>query len=228
MEVPNRLCDHNQMPARRVLAAAISVLAVLSLSWVVLLVIGRESPSAGPGPLSTPEGAFVQPGWLNQPPFQAAVEPVPAAVVAEMTGVSWRPGCPVDPAQLRLVRLSFRGFDNAVHEGELVVHADLVGAVTVAFRALYDNGERIHSMQRVERYGGEDAARAADNTFAFTCTPRPEGGWSPHAYGRAIDLNPTDHPSPMNPNDPLAATVARTGLRWVQDGPEHAHLEPAS
>ena len=43
--------------------------------------------------------------------------------LASETGVSWRPGCPVSLGQLVLLRLSYWGFVDAAHEGELVVNA---------------------------------------------------------------------------------------------------------
>lgn len=51
-------------------------------------------------------------------------------------------------------------------------------------------------MEPIERYGGNDyASIEADNTSAFNCRSRVgNGGWSEHAYGRAIDINPLKNP----------------------------------
>jgi hypothetical protein len=48
----------------------------------------------------------------------------------------------------------------------------------------------------VDAYGGSDfASIEADNTSAFNCRPvSGGGGWSQHAYGRAIDVNPIENP----------------------------------
>ena len=56
------------------------------------------------------------------PPFHASTAPVTAAAL----GASWRPGCPVGPAQLRTVRVSFVGFDGRAHTGALVVNRSVM------------------------------------------------------------------------------------------------------
>jgi hypothetical protein len=60
--------------------------------------------------------------------YEAQILPIDAATAAEMTGVSWRAGCPVPLSDLRLVGLTYWGFDNIAHSGELVVHTDVAAA----------------------------------------------------------------------------------------------------
>ena len=109
---------------------------------------------------------------------------------------SWRPGCPVGPAQLRLVRLSYWGFDRRVHVGALVVRDRVADDVVKVFRRLYSERFPIRRMRKVDAYrGSDDASMAADNTSAFNC--RFVSGtrrWSQHAYGEAIDVNPVENP----------------------------------
>jgi hypothetical protein len=40
---------------------------------------------------------------------------------------SWHPGCPVAPSRLRLITMTYRGFDHKVHAGRLVVNAAVTG-----------------------------------------------------------------------------------------------------
>jgi hypothetical protein len=130
------------------------------------------------------------------PPFQATVEPISAELAAEMTGVSWRPGCPVSISDLRLISMPHRGFDGQAHHGELVVHEDVATDVVAVFAALYADGFPIRRMQRVEAYGGDDdASMATDNTSAFNCREITGGGAvSIHSLGLAIDINPVENP----------------------------------
>jgi D-alanyl-D-alanine carboxypeptidase len=111
---------------------------------------------------------------------------------------SYRAGCPVPPAQLRLVRVSYRGFDGRRHVGSLVVHRRVAGDVVTAFRRLYAARFPIRRMVPVSAYrGSDDASMAADNTSAFNCRPAvgsSQGSWSMHAYGLAIDVNPVENP----------------------------------
>jgi D-alanyl-D-alanine carboxypeptidase len=130
-------------------------------------------------------------------PTSAFTATVSAVTAAEL-GSSWRPGCPVAPEGLRLLRLSYWGFDGQPHVGSLVVAASVTTAVTEAFRTLYDQRFPIRRMEPVDVYGADDdASMAADNTSAFNCRPAVAEGpphWSNHAYGLAIDVNPVENP----------------------------------
>lgn len=112
-------------------------------------------------------------------------------------GASWREGCPLDPAQLRLVEIDFQGFDGATHRGEMVVHEALVDEVQAIFADLLAMGYPIERMQTVDNYpGAEDELSMRDNnTSAYNCRGIPgSSNWSEHAYGRAIDINPLMNP----------------------------------
>jgi hypothetical protein len=127
-----------------------------------------------------------------QPPFAQSVSPVTAADLP----YSWHRGCPVGPAQLRRLRVSYWGFDGRAHRGTLIVHRSTVGDLTKVFRRLYLAEFPIRRMRSVDAYrANDDRSMAADNTSAFNCrfvsgTTR----WSMHAYGKAIDVNPVENP----------------------------------
>ena len=128
------------------------------------------------------------------PPFHVSVSPVTAAEL----GRSWHRGCPVAPADLRTLRISFVGFDGHAHTGAIVIHRDVTGDVTTVFHRLYDARFPIRRMQPTARYGGSDRrSMAADNTSAFNCryasAPGPKR-WSAHAFGKAIDVNTIENP----------------------------------
>ena len=127
------------------------------------------------------------------PRFAASVSPVRWADVR----YSWRPGCPVGPSQLRLIRVTHWGFDGRPHNGRLVVNRRAAAAVVRVFRRLYAARFPIRRLVPVSAYrGNDDASMAADNTSGFNCR-RAVGstdGWSMHAYGLAIDVNPVENP----------------------------------
>jgi hypothetical protein len=127
-------------------------------------------------------------------PFVGTVSPVRQQDMR----FSHRNGCPVGPADLRLVRVSFRGFNGRTHVGALVVHRRITGDVIRVFRRLYTAGFPIRRMTPVSAYrGSDDASMAADNTSGFNCrraVGSATGGWSQHAYGTAIDVNPVENP----------------------------------
>ena len=111
---------------------------------------------------------------------------------------TYRAGCPVPPAELRLVRVSHWGFDGEPHTGSLVVNRRVTGDVIGVFRRLYAARFPIRRMVPVSAFrGDDDASMAADNTSAFNCRAAvgsPTGRWSMHAFGLAIDVNPVENP----------------------------------
>lgn len=115
---------------------------------------------------------------------------------AQMTGVSWHEGCPVGLGDLRLITLTYRGFDGRAHTGRLVVNRSATGVLVSVFRRLYAAGFPIRRMEPVDRYGGDDfRSIEADNTSAFNCRAATGSShWSNHAYGLAIDVNPIENP----------------------------------
>jgi hypothetical protein len=128
------------------------------------------------------------------PPFHVTTKPVTAAQL----GRSWRPGCPVGPAELRILRVSYVGFDGRTHTGSIVVNRRVTRDVTVVFSRLYAARFPIHRMRPVAAYGGSDTrSMAADNTSGFNCRYAVAPGsksWSVHAYGEAIDVNTIENP----------------------------------
>ncbi len=129
-------------------------------------------------------------------PFRGSVTPLPSALQETMTGISWRPGCPVPLSDLRLVRARHWGFDGRTHSGRIVVHRDVAEKVLAVFRRLYAARFPIRRLVPVDAYGASDfRSIEADNTSAFNCrTVEGTSRWSEHAYGRAIDLNPIENP----------------------------------
>jgi hypothetical protein len=133
-------------------------------------------------------------GVYVPPPFSYRT----AAVTATELGKSWHSGCPVGPASLTAVTMTYWGFDNVSHSGTLVVNRAVVSSVVAAFKSIYAARFPIRRMQPIAAYGGDDnASMAADNTSAFNCRRAVSNGppsWSMHAYGEAIDINTLENP----------------------------------
>jgi hypothetical protein len=123
------------------------------------------------------------------------VEPVGAGTAHPLAS-SWRPGCPVGPADLRAVTFPHHRLDGSTTRGVLIVHRDVVHDVATMVRAAWGSRFPIAQARPIDDFGGDDdASMAADNSSAFNC--RAVAGtttWSQHAYGRAVDLNPVRNP----------------------------------
>jgi D-alanyl-D-alanine carboxypeptidase len=131
---------------------------------------------------------------LQAPPFGHAVSRVTAAQLPH----SWHHGCPVAPAQLRRLRVTYWGFDRRAHIGTLVVNFRAVRPLVKVFSRLYAARFPVRRMRLIDAYGGNDErSLAADNTAAFNCRYAIAAGpkrWSSHAYGLAVDVNPVENP----------------------------------
>jgi hypothetical protein len=140
--------------------------------------------------------ATVSPPARPSSDFYVKVSRISSPLKWRMTGKSWHRGCPVPIRDLRLIRVSYRGFDRKRRIGKLVANKDAVADLVHALRSMYRRSFKIHRMRLVDRYGGSDRrSMRADNTSAFNCR-RVAGtsSWSEHAYGRAIDINPVENP----------------------------------
>ncbi|MEU9144592.1 M15 family metallopeptidase [Streptomyces sp. NPDC048349] len=161
-------------------------LASRAAAAVVLLSTATLACTAASAP---PPGVRAQ----AHPALAAVVERVPPAAL----GATYRPGCPVGPDRLRLIRMNHWGFDGKVHRGELVVHEGAVQPLLRVFGKAFDAKFPIRRMRSAAAYGGDDArSMAHDNTSAFNCrqvTGDP-GRLSRHAHGDAVDVNPVENP----------------------------------
>lgn len=178
------------------------VLATVGLSAVGLSagVLGACSSRPAVPAVATTVTAAAATTATRPPPtstilgFEGRISRVTAADLP----TSWRPGCPVGPEELRLLHLTYWGFDDRPHPGALVVHASVSEAIVEVFRRLYERRFPIRRMELVDVYGGSDEASiAADNTSGFNCRNAVSSGpphWSAHAYGRAVDVNPVENP----------------------------------
>jgi hypothetical protein len=125
------------------------------------------------------------------------VSSVGAVTTAEL-GATWHAGCPVGARQLRVLKMSYVGFDKKTHLGTIVVNQAVTASVLRVFRLLFEARFPIKEMVPESAYHGNDnAAAAADDTSGFNCRDAVAAGaprWSVHAYGEAIDVDDVQNP----------------------------------
>jgi hypothetical protein len=150
------------------------------------------TPTATSTATATPRAARVR----AAPRYTFSSRRLGPALRRRLTGSSWHRGCPVPLSGLRHLHVGYWGFDRHPHVGEMVVSTASVAPVKRAFRTLFAVRFPIRRMRLVDDYGASDyASIEADNTSAFNCRDVTGGsGWSEHAYGRAIDINPIENP----------------------------------
>ncbi|OBH25413.1 peptidase M15 [Mycobacterium sp. E342] len=161
---------------------------MLAACLMLVQCTAAQPPSAAPSRSATPSSSANATSSAG-----ATVDPVTAAEL----GASWRPGCPVEPGRLRRITFAHIGFDGQAHRGELIVQEDLVPDVIAIFEQLYRLRYPVEKIRTVDHYSDADDELSMEdnNTSAFNCRTIPgTDEWSPHAYGRAIDLNPLVNP----------------------------------
>ncbi|WP_346349094.1 M15 family metallopeptidase [Rhizohabitans arisaemae] len=155
------------------------------------------------GSVSAPAMMDPTTGTPSAPATATPTAQTPQAFKAEVTPIrreqvkhSWRPGCPVPFTQLRMITMTYWGFDGQPHTGHLVVNAAVTQDVIKVFNKLYDMRFPIKRMEPVDTYRGSDFdSIEADNTSAFNCRKATgSSNWSNHSLGTAIDLNPQENP----------------------------------
>ncbi|MBA2574057.1 MAG: M15 family metallopeptidase [Nocardioidaceae bacterium] len=194
----------------------------------------------------------------------APAPPVTAnAVVRPIPKLQWRriveagmvrPECPIQRrGQLRRVDVNHYDFRGRVRRGQLVVNADVAPSTSRVFTALFAAEFPIRRMQSVEAYAGDNTASLrADNTAAFNCRRPTQINApfldSPHANGRAIDVNPQENPwmdlrcdcwspgSRFAERRPGPGRILRNGVGWREfraegwiwqniDVPDYMHFD---
>jgi hypothetical protein len=135
--------------------------------------------------------------WFADPlttEWRATISPVPAYVIARST---WHAGCPVEVNELAYVVMTYWGFDDKAHMGEMLINASVAADIVNVFHTLYDARYPIEEM-RVWSVEEMNAPPTGDinMTDSYTCRPvvTTTSGWSMHSYGLAIDLNPFQNP----------------------------------
>ncbi len=176
-----------------------------------------------------------------------------------MTGKTWHRGCPVGRSRLRHVRINYWDYRGYRRRGELVANADAAGRIAAALAEMYDHKLPIRAMYLVSRFGwsskvkgGDDLrSMAAGNTSVFNCREvvNKPGVRSPHAWGRALDLNTWENPyrsargtvpntwwqphshrriAWRSRSHDVVAIMARHGLRWTYGLGDTQHFDAAA
>ncbi len=125
--------------------------------------------------------------------FHSTVEPLRGDPLARS---SWNEDCPVAVSDLAYLTVSFWGFDELPHTGELIVKNTVADDVVTVFETLFDERYPIEEM-RIVTDADIDAPPIGDtnNTSSFVCrVVQGTTVFSEHARGLAIDINPFHNP----------------------------------
>ena len=102
----------------------------------------------------------------------------------------------VDINSLSYLRLSYIGFDDETHIGEMIVNKMLAEDVISIFKELYIIRYPIEKIRLIDEYDANDEVSMTDNNTSCFCFRVISGSstFSNHSTGTAIDINPLYNP----------------------------------
>ncbi len=124
------------------------------------------------------------------------IQEMDKVIQKRINGISWKKGAPVGLNDLRYVNVTYWGFDNKPHLGELIVNSKVASEVIDIFKELYEVKFPIEKIKLIDEYGADDNLSMEDNNSSSFCYRVVEGtkNLSKHSYGVAIDINPVQNP----------------------------------
>ncbi|MBI9012799.1 MAG: M15 family metallopeptidase [Clostridiales bacterium] len=129
-----------------------------------------------------------------------AINTIDDIVYNRINNISYKENDSITRDDLRYLEVTYWGFDNKRHYGELIVNQLVAEEVLEIFKELYQNHYPVENMLLVDEYNGDDLkSMEANNTSAFNY--RKVAGsnkLSNHSYGLAIDINPLQNPYVKN------------------------------
>lgn len=128
------------------------------------------------------------------PEFHASVSAIDQTLGQKMQAAGiWNPGAPVGLSDLRLVMVSYWDFDGRAETGSIIVNQAWATQLTKVFKTLFDAHFPLRGMNALVPVTNDGPLGVVDNTRSFQ-SRRVNGGWSMHAYGLAVDINPGENP----------------------------------
>lgn len=128
------------------------------------------------------------------------VQNIPDNIYEKMIGNSIPNKDSVDKDSLDYLKITYYGFDNKPHIGDMVVSKKVSKEVIDIFKELYENKYPIEKVSIIDNYGADDELSMSDNNTSSFCYRVVDGSevLSNHSKGLAIDINPLINPMVKN------------------------------
>ena len=140
--------------------------------------------------------------------------------------------------QMELLDLRYISTDNMLHQGQMMVHRDIVRDIIEVFDIIFEIKFPIHKIVPMSFYGWDDNKSMEDNNSSSFCYRKifNKDKLSLHSFGRALDINPmqnpliysgaasetipagavydTTYPGTLTPDSPVVQAFLERGFRW--------------
>ncbi len=127
----------------------------------------------------------------------------------------------VDTSTLSYLQVSYYGFDNNTHIGEMIVNSKLADEVLEIFKELYKIKYPIEKIKLIDEYSANDELSMSDNNTSCFCyrVVNNSKTLSNHSTGTAIDINPLYNPYVSNGKSSPASSAI-----YADRNSEYEHL----
>ena len=144
---------------------------------------------------------------------------IPEEIREKMYGKTISDKSHVSYDDLSYLTLSYYGYDDEIHTGNMIVAKELADEVICIFKELLNEKFPIQKMVLPCEFDGIDEySMQANNTSAFNDRPiEGTGGLSYHQLGRAIDINPLINPYIRFSDNTVLPTTAEPYLDRTLD-----------
>ena len=121
---------------------------------------------------------------------------IPENILNKMIGNSIPNNSKVNIETLSYLKITYWGFDEKSHIGEMIVNKDLAYEVLDIFKEVYDKRYPIEKMKLIDEYGANDEKSMSDNNTSCFCyrVVANTNTLSKHSLGKSIDINPLYNP----------------------------------
>jgi hypothetical protein len=179
-----------------------SILALLVILLVVLIILRKmdmyKNPQSVKDLLTTEDETIISDN-ADEPDAMSVFmcSSLSEKNIDRIVGVSWQENTPVKLEELSYVNVTYWGFDDTEHIGEMIVHEKLAQEVIDIFKELYEAKFPIEKIKLIDEYDADDNLSMADNNSYAFCSREvtgKKGKFSNHSYGIAIDINPVQNP----------------------------------
>lgn len=118
------------------------------------------------------------------------------SVLKRMIGNSIPDRDKVDIRKLSYLKITYWGFDEKTHVGEMIVNKDIAQEVLDIFKEVYHKKYAIEKIRLIDEYEANDEKSMEDNNTSAFCyrTIANTNRLSNHSFGKAIDINPLYNP----------------------------------
>lgn len=121
---------------------------------------------------------------------------IPENIKKDMLGKSMPSHEPLSFDNLSYLRITYYGFDEKTHIGEMVVDKRVAAEVVDIFEELYKKKYPFEKIKLIDEYDAIDESSMSDNNSSSFCyrTIANTNTVSNHGKGLAIDINPLQNP----------------------------------